>query len=190
MAKSYPTAYPLFNKPLDLRRHNENKKQLIRFVYRYRLANSFSGIVADDIGNTIKGYNTILKLFLTYTAYEQLLNAAKGLHVFGLLSVDKNFILNKQLAEKLRNNKELVSFLIEHSIDSLLISQLSQFRNGKNDDVVCIAYAIRNVFSHGELTATAIGTRLASQRKVLDELAKFLLDYCDDIFTKCVEKLR
>ena len=100
MANSYPSAYSQFKKPLNLRRHNENKKQLIRFVYRYRLANSFSGIVANDIGNSIKGYNTILKLFLTYTAYEQLLNAAKGLHVFGLLSVDKNFILNKQLAEK------------------------------------------------------------------------------------------
>ena len=190
MAKSYPTAYPLFKKPLNLRRHNENKKQLIRFVYRYRLANSFSGIVADDIGKSIKGYNTILKVFLTYTAYEQLLNSAKGLHVFGLLSIDTNFILNKPLADKLRNNEELINFLIEHSVGSILISQLSKFRNGKSDDVVCIAYAIRNVFSHGELTATAIGTRLARQRKVLDELADFLLAYCDENFTKCVEKLR
>lgn len=190
MAKSYPTAYSQFKKPLNLLRHNENKKQLIRFVYRYRLAKSFSGMIADDIGNSIKGYNTILKLFLTYTAYEQLLNSANGLHVFQLLSVNKNFILNTQLADKLRNNKELINFLIEHSIDSILISQLAKFRDEKSDDVVCIAYAIRNVFSHGELTATAIGTRLASQRKVLDELVNFLLAYCDENFTKCVEKLR
>jgi hypothetical protein len=190
MAKSYPTAYSLFKKPLNLRRHNENKKQLIRFVYRYRLANSFSGIVAENIGNSLKGYNSILKVFLSYTAYEQLLNSANGLHVFGLLSVDKNFILNKPLAEKLRNNKELINFLFDHSVGSILISQLSKFRESKNDDVVCIAYAIRNVFSHGELTATAIGTRLASQRKVLDELADCILAYCDDNFTKCVEKLR
>ena len=190
MLKSYPTSYSQFKKPLNLLKHNENKKQLIRFVYRYRLANSFSGIVADDIGNSIKGYNAILKVFLTYTAYEQLLNSAKGLHVFGLLSIDKNYILNKKLADKIRENKELISFLVEHSVGSILISQLSNFRNNKNDDVVCIAYAIRNVFSHGELTATAIGTRLARQRKVLDELADFLLAYCDDTFTKCVEKLR
>lgn len=190
MAKSYPSAYSQFKKPLNLRRHNENKKHLIRFVYRYRLANSFSGIVADDVGSSLKGYNTILKVFLTYTAYEQLLNSANGLHVFGLLSIDKNYILNKKLAGKLRENKELINFLIEHSVGSILISQLSKFRDDKNDDVVCIAYAIRNIFAHGELTATAIGTRLASQRKVLDELANFLLAYCDETFTKCVEKLR
>ena len=33
-------------------------------------------------------------------------------------------------------------------------------------------------------------TQLASQRKVLDELANFLLTYCYENFTKCVEKLR
>lgn len=190
MSNSFPTSYSKFKKQLNLTKHNENKKQLIRFVFRYRLAKSFEGMIANDIGNSIKGYNAICKVFLTYTAYEQLLNSAKGLHVFGLLSVGKNYVLNKSLAEALRKNQELLNFLIEHSKDSILISQLSKFRSGKNDDVICIAYAIRNVFAHGELTATAIGTRLASQRNELFNLAEFILDYCDEIFTKCFEKLR
>ena len=185
-----PSSFKQFKASANLRLHNENKKLLARFVYRYRLAKSFTEIIAKDIGRTIKGYNAILKVFLTYTAYEQLLKGAYGLRVFGLDSVDRNRIEDAQLAEKLRKNKQLVNFLIEYSTDSILIAQLVSFRKNSNNDVVCVAYAIRNVFAHGELTATPIGVALKTERTTLLELADFLLNYCDDIFTKCVEKLR
>jgi hypothetical protein len=185
-----PISFKLLKATVNLRLHSENKKLLTRFVYRYRLAKSFTEIIADDIGRTIKGYNAILKVFLTYTAYEQLLKGAYGLRVFGLDSVDRNRIEDAQLAEKLRKNKQLINFLIEYSTDSILIAQLVSFRKNSNNDVVCVAYAIRNVFAHGELTATPIGVALKTERTTLLELADFLLNYCDDIFTKCVEKLR
>jgi hypothetical protein len=188
--KNLPSAFKQFKSTSNLRTHNENKKLLTRFVYRYRLAKSFTEIIANDIGRTIKGYNAILKVFLTYTAYEQLLKGAYGLRVFGLDSVDRNRIVNIQLAERLRSNKHLIDFLIEYSTDSMLIGQLVAFKKNKNNDVVCVAYAIRNVFAHGELTATPIGVALKTERTALTDLADFLLNYCDDIFTKCVEKLR
>ena len=188
--KSFPSSFKQFKATVNLRLHNENKKLLARFVYRYRLAKSFTEIIAKDIGRTIKGYNAILKVFLTYTAYEQLLKGAYGLRVFGLDSVDRNRVENTELAEKLRKNKQLIDFLVEYSTDSLLIGQLVAFRKNANNDVVCVAYAIRNVFAHGELTATPIGVALKTERTTLLELADFLLNYCDDIFTKCVEKLR
>ena len=188
--KSLPSSFKQFKATVNLRLHNENKKLLARFVYRYRLAKSFTEIIAKDIGRTIKGYNAILKVFLTYTAYEQLLKGAYGLRVFGLDSVDRNRVENTELAEKLRKNKQLIDFLVEYSTDSLLLGQLVAFRKNANNDVVCVAYAIRNVFAHGELTATPIGVALKTERTTLLELADFLLNYCDDIFTKCVEKLR
>lgn len=188
--KSLPSSFKQFKATVNLRSHSENKKLLARFVYRYRLAKSFTEIIAKDIGRTIKGYNAILKVFLTYTAYEQLLKGAYGLRVFGLDSIDRNRIEDAQLAEKLRKNKQLINFLIEYSKDSILIAQLVSFRKNSNNDVVCVAYAIRNVFAHGELTATPIGVALKTERTTLLELADFLLNYCDDIFTKCVEKLR
>jgi hypothetical protein len=188
--KNLPSAFKQFKSTSNLRSHNKNKKLLARFVYRYRLAKSFTEIVAKDIGRTIKGYNAILKVFLTYTAYEQLLKGAYGLRIFGLDSLDRNRIVDIHLAERLRNNKQLIDFLIEYSTDSILIRQLVAFRKSKNNDVVCVAYAIRNVFAHGELTATPIGVALKTQRTALEDLADFLLNYCDNIFTKCVEKLR
>ena len=185
-----PSSFKQFKATVNLRSHSENKKLLARFVYRYRLAQSFTEIIAKDIGRTIKGYNAILKVFLTYTAYEQLLKASNGLRVYGLDSIDRNRIADIELAERLRNNKQLIDFLIEYSTDSILIGQLVAFRKNKNNDIVCVAYAIRNVFAHGELTATPIGIALKTERTTLIDLADFLLNYCNDIFTKCVEKLR
>ena len=188
--KSLPSSFKQFKATVNLRLHNENKKLLARFVYRYRLAKSFTGIVAKDIGRTIKGYNAILKVFLTYTAYEQLLKASNGLSVYGLDGIAKNRIVDIELAERLRKNKQLIDFLVEYSTDSVLIGQLVAFRKNANNDIVCVAYAVRNVFAHGELTATPIGIALKDERTTLLDLADFLLNYCDDIFTKCVEKLR
>jgi hypothetical protein len=188
--KSLPSSFKQFKATVNLRLHNENKKLLARFVYRYRLAKSFTGIIAKDIGRTIKGYNAILKVFLTYTAYEQLLKASNGLSVYGLDGIAKNRIVDIELAERLRKNKQLIDFLVEYSTDSVLIGQLVAFRKNANNDIVCVAYAVRNVFAHGELTATPIGIALKDERTTLLDLADFLLNYCDDIFTKCVEKLR
>lgn len=190
MSNNYPTSYNEFKKLQDLRKHKDFKKGFIRFATRYRLASCFTEIKAEGIGKTINGYNVVLKIFLVYTAYEQLLQSAVGLHVFGLQAVEKNYIKNENLANKLRKNKLLIDFLIEHSTNSILISQLASFKNFKNNDIVCVSYALRNVFAHGELTATAVGTTFAWQRKDMLELADYLLSYCDETFTKCVEKLR
>ena len=189
-SKNLPSSFKLLKATVNLRLHSENKKLLTRFVYRYRLAKSFTEIIADDIGRTLKGYNAILKVFLTYTAYEQLLKASNGLRVYGLDGIGTNRIVDIEIAERLRKNKQLINFLIEYSTDSVLIGQLAAFRKNKNNDIVCVAYAIRNVFAHGELTATPIGVALKDERTTLLDLADFLLNYCDDTFTKCVEKLR
>ena len=187
--ENLPTTYPQFKTISNLRRHSKNKKELTRFGFRYRLAKGFVEITAKGIGKTLKGYNSILKIFLAYTAYEQLIRASVGLNVYGLLRIESNTIVDKVLADKLRKNIMLIDFLIENS-NGALVKQLISFRNNTNNDIVCIGYAIRNVFAHGELTATAVGTSLKSQRDVLEELADTLLNYCDDNFTKCVEKLR
>jgi hypothetical protein len=187
---NYPTSYSLFKPIAELRKHKQNKKELTRFVFRYRLAKSFNGINAEGIGRTLEGYNSVVKLFLTYTAYEQLLRASIGLNVFGILSIEKNTIVDIRLADKLRKNSKLIDFLVEHSIEGTLLSKLISFRKNTNNDVVCVAYAIRNIFAHGELTATAIGTSIKSERDALYDLADVLLNYCDENFTKCIEKLR
>jgi hypothetical protein len=186
----FPRSYKQFKARTNLRLHSENKKLLMRFVYRYRLAKNFSEIVAEGIGKSLKGYNAIFKVFLAYTAYEQLLKGASGLRVYGIYDITINYIRDDQLATRLRKNIQLIDFLVEHCNDSILFGRLISFRDNKNNDITCVAYATRNVFAHGDLTSTPIGLALKAERTTLLDLADFLLNYCDDNFTKCVEKLR
>lgn len=189
-SKYLPVAYKEFMNTKDLRKHKENKKQLTRYVFRYRLAKAFNGLKADCIGKTLDGYNAVMKVFLAYTAYEQLHRGAVGLHIFDLRRVEEQQIIDSTIASKLRENELLIDFLVEHTSDSTLLGKLIGFRNRKSDDIICVAYALRNVFAHGELTATAVGTTLKRQRNTLNELADELLTFTNSQFTKCVEKLR
>ena len=168
---NYPSAYKQFKAITDLYKHSENKLLFGRFVYRYRLARSFDGIIADGIGRTLTGYNAILKVFLAYTAYEQLLKGASGLHVYQLGSIKTNRVVDLELASRLRMNKKLIDSLINYSTDSKLVGELVAFRKEASDDITCVAYAIRNIFAHGDLTATS--TALAAT----DEVVKLIGTY-------------
>ena len=185
-----PSSFSVLRTTVGLARNKEEKKLLVRFAYRYRLAKSFAYTHAPAVGRTLAGYDAILKLFLAYTAYEQILKPAVRLHIFPILPVDRNEICDENIAIALRANSKLMKFLIEYSTDSILINKLKAFAEGKTDDVTRVAYAIRNVYAHGDLTASAIGLSTYLQQDVLWDLASFLLTYSDETFTKCVEKLR
>lgn len=185
-----PTSFAALRTTVGLARNKEEKKLLVRFAYRYRLAKSFTYTHAPEVGRTLAGYDAILKLFLAYTAYEQILKPAVRLHVFAILPVDRNEIYDANIAENLRANEKLMNFLIGYSTDKNLTNRLQLFKENKTDDVTRVAYAIRNVYAHGDLTASAIGLGTHFQQDILWDLANFLLNYSDEIFTKCVEKLR
>ena len=185
-----PTSFAVLKATVGLTRNKIEKKLLVRFSYRYRLAKSFQYTCAPEVGRTLAGYDAILKLFLAYTAYEQALKPAVRLNVFGILPVDKNQILDKGLAQRLRSNVKLMNFLVNYSTDENLIKKVGEFVNGSCNDITRVAYAIRNVYAHGDLTSSAIGLSTHKQQDVLWDLAHFLLSYSDDVFTKCVEKLR
>lgn len=185
-----PKSFVKLRKTVGLARHKEEKKLLVRFAYRYRLASSFQYTHAPAVGRTLHGYDAILKLFLAYTAYEQVLKPAVRLNVFGIFSVDRNEIADTAIAQQLRANIKLMNFLIGYSTDATLTKRIYEFIGNKSDDITRVAYAIRNVYAHGDLTPSAIGLSTHAQQDVLWDLADFLLDYSDNVFDKCVEKLR
>ena len=61
--------------------------------------------------------------------------------------------------------------------------------DGTDDDIVCLAYGIRNLYAHGELTTTDILDRTVKQRAVLVDVADTILDYCDKTFSSFMDKL-
>lgn len=187
---SLPKSFNEFKKINYLRIHKEEKKQLVRFVYRFRLAKCFENTNAAGVGRTLKSYDAILKAFLAYTAYEQLMKAAPRLRVFKVFPIKINQIIDKELAENLRTQKTILTFLVINSTDKELSLKIHDFQEGSNDDIACVAFALRNVYAHGELTPTAIGIRNYKDQKILFDLADSILKYCDDLFSVTIEKLR
>jgi hypothetical protein len=185
-----PTSFAEFRKIGELHRHQIERKLLSRFCYRYRLAKSFQETKADGVGRTLKSYDAILKVFLSYTAYEVLIKSANRLRIFNVQPIQINQIMNKRIADTMRVHQKIIEFLIEHSTDVELKKKIEEFKNNNSNDIICIAYALRNTYAHGGLTPTGIGIRNLTEQRLLIDLANVILAYCDDIFSKSIEKLR
>ena len=188
-AKYLPTDYDEYVGLAKLTKKDYALPLLNRFAFRYRLAESFEGIIAPDVGRTLLGYNVITKVFLAYTAYEAIVKASRRLYVRSVLTHDLNTIFDTNLASRLRQNEKLVSYLVSNTQDKGLVNKLKLSFNGSTSDVLCIAYALRNIFAHGDLTATSVGTETKAKRKDFIDLSNALLDYCDDTFTLFLKRL-
>jgi len=188
-AKNLPTYYDEYVELAKRTKKNNVLPLLNRFIFRYRLAESFEGMIAPDVGRTLLGYNVITKVFLAYTAYEGIVKAARRLYVRSVLTEDLNTIFDTNLASRLRQNEKLVSYLLENTTNPGLVTKIKLSFDESTSDVLCIAYALRNIFVHGDLTATSVGTETKAKRNDFINLANALLDYCDDKFTLCLRKL-
>ena len=62
--KYLPTDYDEYVELARLTKKDYALPLLNRFAFRYRLAESFEGMIAPDIGRTLLGYNVITKVFL------------------------------------------------------------------------------------------------------------------------------
>jgi hypothetical protein len=188
-AKNMPTDYVEFLKIGKLSKKTLELSQLNKFSYRYRLAEDFEGLIAPNVGRTLAGYNVITKVFLAYTAYEAIVKTARRLRVHSVQSYELNTRFKPELAKKIRQNEKLKNYLLTYPHEAAISNKVRLFFNGATSDIVCIAYALRNIFSHGELTASVVGTETTSKRTVFTELANSLLDYSDETFTLCLKRL-
>ena len=184
-----PTSFSTFRNKKKQMQNIAAKKLLNRFSYRYRLARSFSSLVAPDVGKTLKGYNAIVKIFLTNTAFEVVIRAALILKVSGTKSLEWTTLTRPELAQRIRTNKKLAKFILANSTDTGLQERISYMLEGRTNDILPVCYALRNVFAHGELTPSAIGLTNNKQYALLGDIANAILDYCDQRFTECMSYL-
>ena len=188
-AQKFPTRYSEYLVKSASTRKREALPLLSRFCYRYRLAESFEGMIAPDVGKTLVGYYVLTKIFLTYTAYEAVVTAARKLGLRDISDHALNTSLNPKLAMRLRENIELISYLTVHPFRLDIRNKVNLFINGTTHDIVCVAYALRNAFAHGDLTASAVSTSKKKHRDDLLDLADGILDYSDELFNKCIGRL-
>lgn len=184
-----PSSFNRFNIIIKSTSRPDLVKPLRRFAYRFRLAKSFTGIQADGFGRSLNTYSAITKLFFTYTAYESVSKISTKLHI-KISPINFKFIKkNKTIADKIRANTTLSVFLKNNKFNNKLNIVLDDFFNNLNDDVISVAFALRNSFAHGNLTTTDVGNGYAADCRLILSIADFLLSYCDELFDCCIEKL-
>lgn len=187
--------------------NDDIKRKLHRFPYRYRLANSYEGIIADHAitNRTLIGYESGMKVFLAYTCYEQIVFVANSLKINNVKAKALNQILNNDVCEKLISNKSFVKMIQEAyanglakeeplnkdttSSNSHLTNSLDKFLNNKSSDVLCLAYAIRNLFAHGEFTGGGSGATSTSVKELYYDIAHEVLCYSDMLYGKCLTSI-
>lgn len=82
-----------------------------------------------------------------------------------------------------------MKYLATQDFGTELKNKINLFIDGTTDDLVCVAYGLRNKFAHGDLTASAVSTSKKKHRDDLLDLADGILDYSDELFDKCISRL-
>ena len=67
-SKNLPISYDDYVKLAKTTSKQSHLPMLNKFAFRYRLAESFDGMIAPKVGRTLKGYDVLTKVFLSYTA--------------------------------------------------------------------------------------------------------------------------
>ena len=180
------------------------KRKLLRFPYRYRFAKAFQHIQADEAIaiRTLTGYEAGMKVFLAYTCYEQITYVVVKLGVAGIKDKAFNEILNNEMCLKFHKNKKFIELINEAYENGLAIedgkdkksntqltNSLDKFIADKSADVLCLAYAIRNMYAHGEFTGGGAGITNNSIKDLFYELADEVLNYSNKIYSQCIIQL-
>lgn len=164
---------------------------LNRFQYRYRFACSFSSMTIDGTTQlTAKGYTAFMKLFLAYSAYDEVRAAEMVLLKREKLKIH-NIENQSALATTLRKNEKLKKLLIDGlaNENDWLKKCLHNFYDGKSEDIMCIATAARNSFVHGDLTAGGAGLSINARVAAIEQLASVLCEYSDNLFSRCLKRI-
>jgi hypothetical protein len=183
------------------------KRRLQRFPYRYRFAKSFDSINTDEAIaiRTLIGYEAGMKVFLAYTCYEQIVFVANNLKIQNVKSKALNQIPDIDICDSLIVNKKFMKMIHEVYVNGLakeeefnkesltnnthLTNSLEKFLEKKSVDILCIAYAIRNLYAHGEFTGGGAGVTNNKIREIYYDIAEEVLNYSEDLYSLCVNKI-
>lgn len=161
------------------------KSCLTRYTYRYRLASAFNGLdVSAFDKRTRDGYSVATKLFLAYSAYDEIREAEKILR--NAKNPKIHHVFDFKLAHKIRKNEGLER-LLRNSVAvtrKSLVDSIARFYEEGNNEVMCVATALRNCFAHGDFTAGSADLQTKTAQSVVNELTDIVLLKSNEIFNE------
>ena len=176
------------NEPLNLP-ENISLSELNRFAARYRLARAFNGIDADGYAkDTMDAYSAVLKVFLAYSALEQFHKAVKPTKPRQHLS-ERWADCAVSPAVSLRESEAIIQFLIKTVSHNKLKEQLIAFQQGKHDNVLIVATALRHAVAHGFMSVHPEGTSARVSKIFCQQLSRLLLSISNQSFVDLLKSL-
>lgn len=175
-----------------------------RFIARFRLASNFKGIDAEGYSDTtLRGYNSLMSVFLAHTAFDSFLEAInentarEDNKLLVDFSVDKHNhpFHDLQLAEDIRSNESLMKILIDYTDvsqrTSIQMETLMSFYGGVNGGahLNAVAKQIRHLVAHGHMTAYGSEAVKKENTRALFSLAELIRDETYSLFEKYITKL-
>lgn len=155
--------------------------ELQLFRSRWRLAWHFQGFNALDFSDaTLDGYSAAFRVFLAYTAHEQLAKSIAARHDF--LPFE-----DQDLAHLVREQLRSLEALTLANARGKQHAGLGEFWSAQTDDVRFFAYGLRNLVAHGPFTANKVKTK--SAQRVLANVAEFILLASEQAFGAVLDQL-
>lgn len=156
-------------------------KKFSQFENRWRLAKSFKGInVEEYTPETTKGYDAVMKNFLTFTALERfavLLLPGEEWYKIPNLGTNEHADRAHQIILELDPNFEFVKIVKKRVSGATLKKRLSDLIHGDKKEVFSLSAGLRNLFAHGKIASKISGT---AYPKITEQVAECLLCYMDD----------
>ena len=188
-----PTKHKEFSamkKALSEKQKKQNEKFLNlmnRFMYRYRMAKAFKTLVAKDVEKrTVDGYACGMKLFMAYSAYDEIRAAERILRKLDRNATHK--YKNEILAERIRSNDRMKDLLLETIAveeDGLRV-MLKKFYANKNNEIMIFASSLRHSFVHGDFTTARSGLTNKREIQTINDVTDVVLKLSDELFSEMV----
>jgi hypothetical protein len=157
-----------------------------RFRSRYRLAKSFKGIVLDTYtAETTGGYSALFRVFLTWSAFEQLLEIC-GLTLPGVAPLLEAYE-PEAVAASVRGvvgHEEFLRFVHERLDRATHRANVEAFLRNEPCNVLYLPAGIRHIFSHGNLTPHSGAKNPNAVEQVSAILCDFLFRIMDGEFER------
>lgn len=176
----------------EVQKQNSGMLNLLnRFQYRYRMTKAFETIVAVDVEKrTVDGYACGMKLFMAYSAYDEIRTAEKILENIehSLTHAHRDEVL----ARKIRENEKMKELLLETLTleGEGLRKVLRGLYQGRNNEIMCFATCVRHCFVHGDFTTARSGLTNKKRIAVVNEVTDVVLKVGDGIFSAIIQAQR
>jgi hypothetical protein len=185
---TYPKAWKEYISSLK-RKGKKPARDWAVFAARYRAASSYTGAHFSCFSDkTAKGYSEGIRLLLTYSAFEAACIASGHKpHDCPVLGDDGLRKKARVLLQKSFKKTPESEFPLRHALRSQKLSErVDAFLEGKDNDLLPIASALRHLFAHGIWTPHGAAALSKTTRDALHLLSQSLLVAADELFESSV----